>query len=213
MDNRNDFYTQKGYELHNTDDLTASMEDYLEMICRMLKGQDIVRIQALSENLHVKPSSASKMVNALKERGYISFQKYGYLTATPKGLEVGEYLLYRHDILHEFLCLLNHSENELEQVEKIEHYINRETVANLHLLFGASENPLPLFSSKRQTASRQSAPQNAAYTAETLPDPLGYDRAPPGSQTPLCCRGVPVPSSPQTAPPGVPAAFPAGSSP
>ena len=134
MDNRNDFYTQKGYELHNTDDLTASMEDYLEMICRKLKGQDIVRIQALSENLHVKPSSASKMVNALKERGYISFQKYGYLTATPKGLEVGEYLLYRHDILHEFLCLLNHSENELEQVEKIEHYINRETVANLHLL-------------------------------------------------------------------------------
>ena len=134
MDNRNDFYTQKGYEMHNTDDLTASMEDYLEMICRMLKGQDIVRIQALSENLHVKPSSASKMVNALKERGYISFQKYGYLTATPKGLEVGEYLLYRHDILHEFLCLLNHSENELEQVEKIEHYINRETVANLHLL-------------------------------------------------------------------------------
>ena len=134
MDNRNDFYTQKGYELHNTDDLTASMEDYLEMICRMLKGQDIVRIQALSENLHVKPSSASKMVNALKERGYISFQKYGYLTATPKRLEVGEYLLYRHDILHEFLCLLNHSENELEQVEKIEHYINRETVANLHLL-------------------------------------------------------------------------------
>ena len=134
MDNRNNFYTQNGYELHNTDDLTASMEDYLEMICRMLKGQDIVRIQALSENLHVKPSSASKMVNALKERGYISFQKYGYLTATPKGLEVGEYLLYRHDILHKFLCLLNHSENELEQVEKIEHFINRETIENLHLL-------------------------------------------------------------------------------
>ena len=134
MDNRNNFYTQKGYELHNTDGLTASMEDYLEMICRMLKGQDIVRIQALSENLHVKPSSASKMVNALKERGYISFQKYGYLTATPKGLEVGEYLLYRHDILHKFLCLLNHSENELEQVEKIEHFINRETIENLHLL-------------------------------------------------------------------------------
>ena len=134
MDNRNNFYTQKGYELHNTDDLTASMEDYLEMICRMLKGQDVVRIQALSENLHVKPSSASKMVNALKERGYISFQKYGYLTATPRGLEVGEYLLYRHDVLHEFLCLLNHSENELEQVEKIEHFINRETVTNLQLL-------------------------------------------------------------------------------
>lgn len=134
MDNRNDFYTQKGYELHNTDDLTASMEDYLEMICRILKEQDVVRIQALSDNLHVKPSSASKMVNALKERGYISFKKYGYLTITEKGSEVGEYLLHRHDILHEFLCTLNHSENELEQVEKIEHFINRETIANLQFL-------------------------------------------------------------------------------
>lgn len=134
MDDRNDFYTQKGYELHSTDDLTASMEDYLEMICRMLKEQDVVRIQALSEKLHVKPSSASKMVNSLKERGYISFQKYGYLTATPKGIEIGEYLLYRHDILHQFLCVLNHSENELEQVEKIEHFMNRETIANLQLL-------------------------------------------------------------------------------
>lgn len=134
MDNRNDFYTQKGYELHNTDDLTASMEDYLEMICRLLKQQDIVRIQELSERLHVKPSSASKMVNALKERGYLSFEKYGYLTVTPKGREAGNYLLYRHNVLHEFLCLLNGSENELEQVEKIEHFIDRRTIEHLQAL-------------------------------------------------------------------------------
>lgn len=134
MSAENNFYTQKGYELHNTDDMTASMEDYLEMICRMLKNNDVVRIQALSENLHVKPSSASKMVNALKERGYILFEKYGYLTATPKGIETGNYLLYRHDILHKFLCTVNHSENELEQVEKIEHFINRKTIYNLQQL-------------------------------------------------------------------------------
>lgn len=134
MNAENYFYTQKGYELHNTDDLTASMEDYLEMICRMLKNSDIVRIQALSENLHVKPSSASKMVNALKERGYISFEKYGYLTATAKGIDAGNYLLYRHEILHKFLCTLNHSENELEQVEKIEHFIDRRTIRNLQQL-------------------------------------------------------------------------------
>lgn len=134
MNMENYFYTQKGYELHNTDDLTASMEDYLEMICRMLKEENVVRIQALSRSLHVKPSSASKMVKALKEKGCISSEKYGYLTATRKGLKIGEYLLYRHDVLHEFLCLLNHSENELEQVEKIEHFINRKTVENLHNL-------------------------------------------------------------------------------
>ena len=145
MDNRNDFYTQKGYELHSTDDLTASMEDYLEMICRMLKLNDVVRIQSLSENLHVKPSSASKMVTALKDRGYISFQKYGYLTATEKGLDAGNYLLYRHDVQHEFLCLLNHSDNELEQVEKIEHYIDRRTVHNLQMLLGELKSSTSFF--------------------------------------------------------------------
>ncbi len=100
----------------------------------MLKQQDIVRIQELSERLHVKPSSASKMVNALKERGYLSFEKYGYLTVTPKGREAGNYLLYRHNVLHEFLCLLNDSENELEQVEKIEHFIDRRTIEHLQAL-------------------------------------------------------------------------------
>jgi DtxR family Mn-dependent transcriptional regulator len=134
MDMKKDFFTQKGYELNSTDDLTASMEDYLEMICRMLKDQNVVRIQALSKNLHVKPSSTSKMVNSLKERGYLYSEKYGYLTATPKGRKVGNYLLYRHEVLHEFLCYLNHSENELEQVEKIEHFISRDTVTNLERL-------------------------------------------------------------------------------
>lgn len=145
MDNKRNFYTQKGYERLHGEGLTASMEDYLEMICRMLKKQDVVRIQELSENLHVKPSSASKMVALLKEGGYISFEKYGYMTVTEKGNKIGEYLLYRHDILHEFLCKLNGSDNELEQVEKIEHFINKETVENLHCLLSSSKSPTSFF--------------------------------------------------------------------
>ena len=125
------FYTQKGYELNCHEDLTASMEDYLEMICRMLLEKDVVRIQELSSWLHVKPSSASKMVGTLKEKGYIQFEKYGYLTATAKGREAGNYLLYRHEVLHRFLCLLTGTQNELEQVEKIEHYIDKKTIENL----------------------------------------------------------------------------------
>lgn len=130
----NHFFTQKGYELQNSEELSASMEDYLEMIYRLLKESPCVRIQSLSEQLHVKPSSASKMVASLKEKGYIEFEHYGYLTATKKGQETGDYLLYRHDVLHRFLCRLNQSENELEQVEKIEHYIDKRTVKNLEKL-------------------------------------------------------------------------------
>lgn len=137
----NRFFTQKGYELQNQEELSASMEDYLEMIYRMLRESQCVRIHALAEQLHVKPSSASKMVASLKEKGYIEFEHYGYLTATKKGQETGDYLLYRHDILHRFLCRLNQSENELEQVEKIEHYLNKNTIENLEKLLQSGALP------------------------------------------------------------------------
>lgn len=53
---------------------------------------------------------------------------------TDKGREAGNYLLYRHEVIHRFLCVLNHSGNELEQAEKIEHFLDRTTVKNLELL-------------------------------------------------------------------------------
>lgn len=131
MDNNSDFYTLKGYQLNDNAQITSSMEDYLEMICRMLKKQDVVRINELADRLHVKPSSASKMVSNLKQLGLVSFEKYGYIKPTTKGFRVGEYLLYRHDVLNEFLCLINHSEDETEQVEKIEHFLDEKTIRNI----------------------------------------------------------------------------------
>lgn len=131
MDNLSSFRTQKGYQLIDKPKLTASMEDYLEMIYRILKTQPLVRIGSLAKQLNVKPSSASKMVNQLKNNGLVEFERYGYVKPTEKGIMLANYLLFRHDVLVEFLCLINNSKDELEQVEKIEHYINEKTVYNL----------------------------------------------------------------------------------
>ncbi len=125
------FYTLKGYNMKKETNLTNSMEDYLEMICRLMDDKRYIRVNSLAEKLNVKPSSASKMVLKLKERGYVYFEKYGVVMLTEKGREQGKYLLYRHDILHKFFCLVNKSENELEQVEQIEHFINRDTIENI----------------------------------------------------------------------------------
>ena len=130
MDNEG-FYTMKGYERANVDELTSSMEDYLEMVCRMEAEGYPVRVSLLAANLHVRPSSASKMLDNLKAAGYIDFRKYGAVMVTDKGHAQGRYLLHRHRVLQEFFCALNHTDSELEQVEKIEHYINRRTVENM----------------------------------------------------------------------------------
>lgn len=134
MIDTNGFYTQKIFQSGRAQQLTASMEDYLEMICRLMQTEAAVRIKELSRLLHVKPSSASKMVNNLKAAGLVNFERYGEIIPTNQGWQLGDYLLRRHHIVHDFLCLLNGSENELEQTEKIEHFLNVSTVDNLSQL-------------------------------------------------------------------------------
>lgn len=130
----NDFYTQKGYDRKNHNDLSRAMEDYLEMICRTAKTNEYARVNAIAAQLNVTPSSASKMASKLREKGFVDFEPYGILRPTEKGWETGRYLLRRHEVLHRFFCLVNQSENELELVEQIEHYINRKTIDNMEKL-------------------------------------------------------------------------------
>lgn len=134
MDHADGFYTLKGYQMGNDPELTSAMEDYLEMITRIVHENGYAKVGDLSKLLHVKPSSVTKMVQHLGENGFIRSEKYGDVFLTDKGEDAGAYLLYRHDVIHRFLCALNHSGNELEQVEKIEHFLDRHTVENLQTL-------------------------------------------------------------------------------
>lgn len=131
MDVNSGFYTLKGYQLNENDSFTPAMEDYLEMICRILKEKESVRIRDLSEKLNVRPSSTSKMVQQLGQLGYLIAERYGDIMLTEKGACVGGYLLYRHDVIHAFLCYLNQTTDELEETEKIEHFLSQNTVHNM----------------------------------------------------------------------------------
>lgn len=131
MNESSNFYTLKGYNLLESNEVTSSMEDYLEMIYRLHKDNQIIRINLLAQQLNVKPSSASKMASNLKKYDLVNFEKYGVILITEKGLELGEYLLYRHELLHKLFCKINNSTNELEQVEKVEHFIDTRTIHNL----------------------------------------------------------------------------------
>ncbi len=131
MAQTDNFYTLKGYSLLEHTQITSSMEDYLEMICRIHRDGQPVRIKELAECLHVKPSSASKMVGNLRKQGLVCFEKYSTVSLTEEGLELGEYLLFRHEVLRRFFCYINQNSNELEQVEKVEHFIEPKTVYNI----------------------------------------------------------------------------------
>lgn len=133
----NEFFTARGYEQKSYDEklLTASMEDYLEMIYRCtISGEEYVRLNKLADLLNVRDSSASKMMQKLGTLGLVNYEKYGLITLTKLGSEIGEALLKRHTTIENFLKLLTSDEDVLVETELIEHIISNNTVENLNLL-------------------------------------------------------------------------------
>ncbi|MEM5769540.1 MAG: metal-dependent transcriptional regulator, partial [Bacillota bacterium] len=96
MGHADEFYTLKGYARIADGELTSAMEDYLEMIARLTRQSEQVRVNDLSKMLHVKASSVTKMIQQLGQAGFVQYKKYGDIDLTDKGREIGEYLLYRH---------------------------------------------------------------------------------------------------------------------
>lgn len=132
-----DFYTVRGYEMknYNKNILTASMEDYLEMIYRECAERPFIRVNELAQRLNVKDSSATKMVQKLGSMGYVDYHKYGMVTLTEKGRELGAFLLSRHTLLEKFLSFIGCTKDALKQTELIEHNISPETLKNIELLY------------------------------------------------------------------------------
>lgn len=136
MSEKSEFYTLTGYKLKNHYLLTEAMEDYLEMIYR---SGGVCCVKDLSLSLNVRPSSVSKMANKLKSLGYVSFKSYGDIYLTTTGKNIGEYLLWRHSILERLLKYINNGDFCLEQVERIEHFVDNITLKNIELFLNKKE--------------------------------------------------------------------------
>ena len=128
---KSDFYTLKGYSIKNNNIITIAMEDYLEMIYRNTINNDFITVKDLAYKLNVKPSSVSKMCNKLDFLKLVDFEKYGHVKLTELGKIKGEYFLWRHNVVEKLIKIINKKDFELEQVEKIEHFIDNKTLKNI----------------------------------------------------------------------------------
>ncbi len=136
-----DFHTFNEYMKKDDSSLTASMEDYIEMISRLSAKNGFTRINELSQALNIQPSSATKMVQRLSEMGYIKYEKYSVLFLEEKGKEIGDWLIKRHMIIENFMRMIGvDSSMILEETEKIEHTLSNETTACIENLIGFFAN-------------------------------------------------------------------------
>lgn len=132
---QNKFYTARGYQIIENKEhkLTASLEDYIEMIYRLTSKYGYTRVGKLAEMLNVKPSSVSKMLIKLAELSIVDYEKYGIITLTKLGKDYGEYFIWRHNVINNFFSILlpNDKNKAFEEAELVEHMLSRETVEGI----------------------------------------------------------------------------------
>ena len=112
--------------------IRESAENYLEtiLILSQRKGKGEVRsIDIVNELEFSKPSVSVAMKN-LRENGYITVDKDGYIRLTDKGLEIAEKMYERHTLLSQWLIKLGVDEKvAVEDACRMEHVISAESLA------------------------------------------------------------------------------------
>ncbi|MEW9677512.1 transcriptional regulator MntR [Lentibacillus sp. L22] len=104
---------------------TPSMEDYIELIYKLIESKGYARVSDIAEALEVHPSSVTKMVQKLDKDEYLNYEKYRGFILTAKGKKIGERLVFRHELLEQFLEIIGvEKENIYQDVEGIEHHLS-----------------------------------------------------------------------------------------
>lgn len=108
---------------------TPSMEDYIEQIFILIEEKGYARVSDIAEALSVHPSSVTKMVQKLDKDEYLVYEKYRGLVLTPKGKKIGKRLVFRHELLEQFMQIIGvKEENIYNDVEGIEHHLSWDAI-------------------------------------------------------------------------------------
>ncbi len=104
--------------------IQESGEMYLETI-HVLSQKGPVRAIDIGEYMGYSKPSVSRAMSLLKNGGYVTADKDGYLSLTKAGLEIAEKIFERHTLITEFLVRLGvDKETAAEDACKIEHHIS-----------------------------------------------------------------------------------------
>ena len=107
--------------------IQESVEMYLETIL-LLSKKGAVRSLDIAEYMEYSKPSVCRAVGILKNGGFITVDKSGYITLTDAGFERASKIYERHTLLADFLQRLGVSaETAVEDACKMEHIISDES--------------------------------------------------------------------------------------
>ncbi len=112
--------------------ILKSSEDYLEAMLIMKEVHGYIRSIDIAMELGVTKPSVSYATKRLRENGYITMDRDGFITLTDKGMDIATHIYERHKVLTDVLVQLGVSpETARQDACKLEHDISDESFAAL----------------------------------------------------------------------------------
>ncbi|MBI5559176.1 MAG: metal-dependent transcriptional regulator [Deltaproteobacteria bacterium] len=110
--------------------LSASLEDYLEVIALIIKDKKVARAKEIAARLHVSRSSVTEAFRALAKKKLINYAPYEVITLTDKGKSVSEDIIRRHHALKDFFIKVLDVDEKVADIGacKIEHAAPKEII-------------------------------------------------------------------------------------
>jgi DtxR family Mn-dependent transcriptional regulator len=114
-------------------ELSASLEDYLEVIYHLERSNRVARAKDIADQMSVQRASVTGALKALAGRGLINYSPYSYITLTSSGRTVARDIIRRHETLKEFFIAALQLEPEEAEANacRIEHAIDPMAVDRL----------------------------------------------------------------------------------
>ena len=112
--------------------LSASLEDYLEVILQLERASRVARVSEIAEQLAVSRPSVTGALKTLAARGLVSHAPYGHVTLTERGLDIAREVERRHVAIREFLTQVLGVPEEKAEVTacRLEHVLDPEVLAH-----------------------------------------------------------------------------------
>ena len=85
-----------------SDNLSASLEDYLEAIFNLARESNIARSKDIVELLGVSRSSVTGALRVLKKKCLANYKPYDFVTLTESGQRAAAEIARKHNILKSF---------------------------------------------------------------------------------------------------------------
>lgn len=108
--------------------LSASLEDYIEVIYNSIKYNESVKAVDIARELNVSRASVTEALNKLSDKGLINYGRYQTIKITDMGIKIAEDVVNRHSSLSSFFeNVLGAGRKEAEENAcRIEHIISAE---------------------------------------------------------------------------------------